>query len=238
MKQFTDRHGRPWTHFTLIELLVVIAIIAILAAMLLPALTNAREKAQATNCINKLKQLGLSMRQYADTYNEWVMARKNYSYQWRNALKDEKLISNNKITYCESGPRDIDPTDDKQTYSIIASTPMALIVSTSIYLSSKKVTLPARFPLFFDGQCADGDNADHPAQNCQGQPIASNVRSAVFAVRHGTKGNCVFFDGHAKAQEGPLFLKDVNEATRVPYGSFRATGYYWIGEISRVTVVP
>ena len=62
-KQFPERG------FTLIELLVVIAIIAILAAMLLPALAKAKQKAQAVSCVNNLHQMSIACHLYTEDFN-------------------------------------------------------------------------------------------------------------------------------------------------------------------------
>jgi len=119
------RRGRQTAGFTLIELLVVIAIIAVLVAMLLPGLNNARETARGVQCMNNLRQLGMSIAAYDDDNNEVVMpgwfstvCPGLYCFYLERLVQLSYLSSSAKrgLYFCPSDTRNMAPYTNYGTY--------------------------------------------------------------------------------------------------------------------------
>jgi prepilin-type N-terminal cleavage/methylation domain-containing protein/prepilin-type processing-associated H-X9-DG protein len=101
-------HSWPPRGFTLIELLVVIAIIAILAALLLPALTRGKLKAQGVQCMNNHRQLAIAWRMYTEDNNDMLL----YASSNPVGLFDQYTWCNGRMDFNAGNSSNWDPTRD------------------------------------------------------------------------------------------------------------------------------
>ena len=212
--------------FTLIELLVVIAIIAILAAMLLPALATAKQKAWKTSCTSNLRQIGLSMRIYADE-NQELYPESGHNIYW-GAIDSitqkpswmEQIVpyvGNTNVYRCPGNVQLALNMQNPFTY-FNGDRAVFVVTGTDASVKATSIVFPAAYVLSGD-TCGipgvtgggnfdplDADKDDY-TQNCVGGP-ANGSPYELWQV-HSLGQNILFADGHAKWYKG----YDTNEMT-------------------------
>ena len=224
--------------FTLIELLVVIAIIAILAAILLPALNQARERGRTASCINNCKQVATAKLMYMDDFDgHYYSGHPQHGGDIRGLVRkvySSGYLGDISAGRCPSGllPTDIDPetgTESDLNYSYgsnvvdwyypsaVKSESLKNIEKFTNYGLNTKVT-PTQFMLFADSWGRTQGSYQYAWMN------TGSASLGTVHLRHGNGANIGFLDGHAATIDRATLFDQTTVRTIQSYGAAGVCG--------------
>lgn len=197
--------------FTLIELLVVIAIIAILAAMLLPALSKAREKSKSAACRNNLKQVIQFVLMYADDNEGRLPKYYEHDYPYTYVLFGRqsswsKIPAIKNSFACPSLPYNSSAGLYRNQFAQV----YGILISSSGGYNLKTCKSPSQSWLFGDSYSYSKFKSTGIVAQMYGVYSASTAPpdGGLFHARHEQSANIAFADGHVEGVMGPEIIAD------------------------------
>ena len=191
--------------FTLLELLVVIAIIAIIAAMILPALSDAKQRARTAQCISNLHQIGISMKMYGDDFNS-LYPESGKVIAWNQIDSDTHKFSwmQQLISYMQNTNAYHCPSDTNSSFSYFNGARAAYVaVGDRASVDSREILYPSFYVLggdTVDFSPNDADKDDY-SYNCVGGEVEPGEPWTKWQT-HNLGQNILFEDDHAKWYKG------------------------------------